>query len=283
MCGHHDDKHVFELSNLGTAPFQVIGFIDMPARGLLGTNPSAYNNHMREAGQIARAFGVRLGSCDHCGTGIINHFVIQSSDGVRFVVGCDCVMKTGDAGLVSEIKRIRSERARLRRAEKRAEARKERARQWKRDAKARRRAAFAEFGDDLRIVWPHRKNGFIRDVLARFARTGYLSEAQVAAMVQTAENAHLKAQFHAASEHIPGAAGERLIVSATCVSRTPIETAFGTSILAILHTDGGNVLKVFGKCPLQKGERRTIKATVKSFGEYKGVKQTQINRVSIVK
>ena len=34
-------------------------------------------------------------TCDYCGTGILYEYVIKSADGKVFVVGCDCVQKTG--------------------------------------------------------------------------------------------------------------------------------------------------------------------------------------------
>ena len=37
-----------------------------------------------------------MGTCDHCLRGISNCYNIESADGKRFVVGCDCVEKLYD-------------------------------------------------------------------------------------------------------------------------------------------------------------------------------------------
>lgn len=51
--------------------------------------------------------------CDYCSNGIMNVFVIKSSDGKEFKVGCDCVAKTYDAcaktDLDREARRLRDE------------------------------------------------------------------------------------------------------------------------------------------------------------------------------
>jgi hypothetical protein len=39
------------------------------------------------------------GTCDYCGTYIVNMFQVESADGRRFKVGSDCIAKTGDEGL----------------------------------------------------------------------------------------------------------------------------------------------------------------------------------------
>ena len=63
--------HVFENAGLGAAPFKFVGYVE--ARG---------------------------SSCDYCGTSIMGCYLIKSADGRRFKVGCDCVRKTGDVGLI---------------------------------------------------------------------------------------------------------------------------------------------------------------------------------------
>ncbi len=79
--------HVFEKANLGKAPFEFIEIISR--RG-----PIKLDN-----GQQVGAPGQPMGTCDYCGTGIADCYLIESADGKRFEVGCECVMKTGDRGL----------------------------------------------------------------------------------------------------------------------------------------------------------------------------------------
>lgn len=79
--------HVFQRAGLGFAPFHFIGFSKM-----------AY--------QACQGAPVQPGtSCDYCGTGIMYVCHIKSADGKTFKVGCDCVNKTGDAGLLKAYKR----------------------------------------------------------------------------------------------------------------------------------------------------------------------------------
>ncbi len=78
--------HAFEHKGLGKAPFHVTGFSECIFRAA----PDA----PKQPGTC----------CDYCGTGIMYVCHIQSSDGKMFKVGCDCVMKTGDAGLIHQYK-----------------------------------------------------------------------------------------------------------------------------------------------------------------------------------
>lgn len=62
--------HIFEGAGLGAAPFRL--------------------THVTSEG----------GNCQFCGTGIVFRFHLRGSDSREFFVGSDCVMKTGDAGLI---------------------------------------------------------------------------------------------------------------------------------------------------------------------------------------
>lgn len=86
--------HKFEQVGLGKAPFRLIGMYEKRCSG----QPDSRGITVGYAGQPA-------GSCDYCGTGIANCFLIQSADGKRFEVGEDCVRKTDDTGLVDTVKR----------------------------------------------------------------------------------------------------------------------------------------------------------------------------------
>lgn len=76
-----DKQHKFEIAGLGKAPFKLVGYRELKFQA------------------CADAPVQPGGSCDYCGTAIIGAFLIKSSDGKTFKVGCDCVNKTGDAGL----------------------------------------------------------------------------------------------------------------------------------------------------------------------------------------
>lgn len=66
--------HPFEIHGLGQSPFIYAGFEVLTTK----------------EGQPA-------GSCDYCSTGIKYACIIESKDGKRFKVGCDCVRKLGNS------------------------------------------------------------------------------------------------------------------------------------------------------------------------------------------
>ncbi|MFK5951030.1 MAG: hypothetical protein QM500_19935 [Methylococcales bacterium] len=106
--------HVFEFNGVGTAPFKCVGVASLPSTSLAEANPDAYNQAMRDLPK-----GFNLGSCKVCGTSLINNFLIIDADNAKFSVGCDCVEKSGDNGLIQEVKAIKLEKERAKRAEKR--------------------------------------------------------------------------------------------------------------------------------------------------------------------
>jgi len=77
-------KHVFELAGLGLAPFNFVGMIEK----------------IFKAGDQVKAGG----TCAFCGTGIRFCCRIESADGKSFIVGTDCVNKTGDKGIIEAYK-----------------------------------------------------------------------------------------------------------------------------------------------------------------------------------
>lgn len=82
--------HPFEKRGLGRAPFRCIGSYESKFQAIPG-DPSC---------------PVQPGSsCDYCGNGIMNVFVIKSADGKKFKVGCDCVAQTVQACAKTELER----------------------------------------------------------------------------------------------------------------------------------------------------------------------------------
>lgn len=78
-------KHAFEVAGLGKAPFRYIGMEE---------SVITYPDGTSKAG----------GCCKYCYTGIRYVFNIRSSDGVVSGVGCDCIAKVGDEGLLKAYK-----------------------------------------------------------------------------------------------------------------------------------------------------------------------------------
>lgn len=77
-------KHVFELAGLGVAPFRFVGMVEK----------------VFKAGDQEKAGG----TCAFCSTGIRYCCQVVSSDGKSFIVGTDCVNKTGDYGIIKAYK-----------------------------------------------------------------------------------------------------------------------------------------------------------------------------------
>jgi hypothetical protein len=107
----NEKVHIFERAGLGKAPFKFAGMIEQDiCYGEVILNRAEYEKT-----------GIRMstkpgGSCDYCGTYIINMFRIKSADAKEFKVGCECVLKTGDAGLVKPVKKMVAERNKARKA-----------------------------------------------------------------------------------------------------------------------------------------------------------------------
>ena len=80
--------HCFEAAGLGIAPFKY------------------------------RRYYVKSGSCDFCGTAIVNNFEVISADSKVFKVGCDCIEKSGDVGLRKVVSSIKSAIAKQKREDK---------------------------------------------------------------------------------------------------------------------------------------------------------------------
>jgi len=84
--------HPFEAANLGKAPFKFCGM-----------HEKVYVAYPGAPAQPA-------GTCCYCGMGIKYCCSIQSADGKKFIVGCDCVLKLNraDNRLVTEVERAKA-------------------------------------------------------------------------------------------------------------------------------------------------------------------------------
>lgn len=83
--------HAFEQAGLGKAPFRYVGM--------------EYQEISYGQAVVGHAGGVPIttkpgGLCAYCGQYIVNMFGVESADGNRFHVGCECIRKTGDAGMM---------------------------------------------------------------------------------------------------------------------------------------------------------------------------------------
>lgn len=114
---HHDWERV-----AGSAPYRLVGCFSIPHPGTFGDNLAGYQNALRELGEMQRALGVHGGACDICGHPLVANYVLENADGRRFVVGCDCVTRSGDTRLTTTVEEAERDRQRkLRQARQRAE------------------------------------------------------------------------------------------------------------------------------------------------------------------
>jgi len=94
-----EKEHVFETAGLGKAPFTFVGMY--VSRGPIRTELNGVVCEVGYAGQP-------MGTCEYCGNGIANCFQIKSADGKSFIVGSECVMKTGDNGLRAKVNEVKT-------------------------------------------------------------------------------------------------------------------------------------------------------------------------------
>jgi len=78
--------HRFEQTGLGLASFNFTGEV-------------TEKTYQACSGALVQADS----TCDYCGTCIRYEFWVCSADGKEFKVGCDCIHKTGDNGLIQQI------------------------------------------------------------------------------------------------------------------------------------------------------------------------------------
>lgn len=102
-----EKAHEWELAGVGKAPFTVKGVAELPDPSLAEYNPAGYQNALA---MLPRGYG--LGTCYVCGRPLKINFLIQDADGKKFVVGSECVKKSGDAGMVKKMDYFRRKRNR---------------------------------------------------------------------------------------------------------------------------------------------------------------------------
>lgn len=115
---------------------------------------------------------------------------------------------------------------------------------------------------------------------------GGLTEAQNKAVLDMIARAEVKVAGYAAKRAAEaatsnwiGTVGKREMFTVTIRHIVTMDGIYGTSYLHIMNDDAGNVVIYKGTKVLgDKGERLTVKATVKEHGEREGVKQTKIAR-----
>lgn len=190
--------HAFEKAGLGKAPYRAIGFSEAKFQACHGAP-------------------IQCGaSCDYCGTGIMNVYHVESSDGKTFKVGCECVTKTGDESLMMGT-----------RAELRAWKREQHNAAWRKERDAKKAQASLAFAVILEnntalvqaLKCDHR---IIRDIAAKLETFGSISEAQIALVIKIAADEAAKA-----AEVMVSAPQGKATVSGQIVSTKYQESEYG--------------------------------------------------------
>lgn len=112
-----------------------------------------------------------------------------------------------------------------------------------------------------------------------------LSDRQTAAASRTLDEKRARQASQMTAGHL-GAVGERLDAEVTIRSMRDFASDYGTKWLVTMTTAAGHVLKTWstGSFPTEvdPGDTVTIRGTVKSHGDYRGLPETTLTRVKIV-
>jgi vacuolar-type H+-ATPase subunit H len=104
--------HPFEIAGMGIGPFSFVGACDINDRS------------------EGLPKGVGLGTCAHCGRGIVVNCIIKNGTGELFSVGSSCVAKTGDSSLADPVKVAVARRLHEKRIAKRETERERKHQEW---------------------------------------------------------------------------------------------------------------------------------------------------------
>jgi hypothetical protein len=263
--------HPFERTGLGTAPFRCVGYEKSIYRDANGNTRSG-------------------SSCDVCGTSIMHVYHIQGTTGPLFKVGCDCVQRTHDTGLVSGMRREQHavEYKAILAAERIAKADRDAARAARHAKQAAKNISdFAMFlyGCDVVTDCAHAPQ-FARDrarAVAEALRTG-IDDHVTDGHFQVIGLAYLAAMLPAPKH--AGVVGKRMRDVVCRYEGGPLvglDSLYGSSTLANFRVTEGEfagallVWKTQGALP-KKGDVVRLTGTVKEHAEYKGVLQTMVTR-----
>ena len=256
--------HPFEQARLGKAPFRCVD--------------------VRQVWHEMPGFGRKPGGCcAFCGTGILDAYRIRSSDGREFDVGSTCVEKTHAD--VDGFRAVRAAHVKAKRDAGAAQRRQEARAAWEAQ-RAVLEAQRAEAAEAWRAVHPDlcerlakwEDGGFVGAMLESYEKWGCLTDAQTAAVQAAFDRVDR-------SRHV-GEVGQRVRNAEVRVVRCvhiDTDTSFyppRRRYLVAMETVDGAQLTWWTSAPEGTSELfERADFTVKSHGEYKGVKQTVVQRV----
>lgn len=275
--------HTFEKAGLGIAPFYCTGMFSIPSPSMAADNPTAYNNAMS---MLPRGMGA--GSCAYCGMSITHNFMVKDSTDRRFVVGSECVNRTGDAGMIKTVKAERSKIAKEKRAARNAIKRDEREAMWKLERDRRAADFIITHASLIERTTPFMKDGgFIFDVINGGKNGRFISDKAIAAVTRVIDQLEQRAIWKANSRHF-GEVGKRVALN-VFVDRIasydrPSYAGFGheTVWIITLRDDNGNAFVSKSTAfYAERDTRLTIKATIKEHSSYDGEQQTIVQRIKV--
>lgn len=116
----NSDKKVLihKYFQMGAGKYRLIGIWSAPSQSELESSPIGYNEMMTERPNCCNMV------CDHCGTGILHHFIIEDEEKTQFSVGSSCIDKLGQHELVTAAEKMEKDRQ-LKLRQKRSEKKRE--------------------------------------------------------------------------------------------------------------------------------------------------------------
>jgi len=266
-------KHEFEKAGLGQYPYVFRGIQEKKFQAVPGDKDCP----------------IQPGSsCDYCGTAIMYEFWLESADGKRFKVGCDCVCRTNsDPALKAQAKAEQKRIAKENRVNKAIARRNIQRAKWQEEKKAAQENFVKDNAELIENLQKYSEtNYFLKNLLFNFNKYGSLTEKQVSAAVIAIDKMKMELNKKP-SEHV-GNIDQRTTFTLTVKNVIPFEGIDYytrrpcTQYITILEDESYNVF-VYKSFLEKKGTVLEVTATVKDHTEYKGVKQTIIQRPKVVK
>lgn len=226
------------------------------------------------------------GHCNYCFTGIRYEYVIKSSDDKQFVVGCDCVAKTG--AVVTGFRETRLKFARDRRAAKNSVTREQRQKEYNERINAR-REEWTENNKSLAtfLMMYSGENNFIKNMVSTMIAYGGLSVNQTLALQKACDRIDEQEKIRVQSKH-QGSVGvryskKRLKVTASIhMGHTEYYGRAIARYLVKMEDEKQNQFVWWTSAGQQLTETFCEAAyTVKAHTDYNGMEQTTVTRVTI--
>ena len=197
VCGEHP-----YVKTLGAGPYKYVGFVHIDkaagAQGRPYYDPAAVHANIKGG----------IGTCAHCGKGILNVYQVQIGNGDVYGVGSECILKIthqDTANLIAHVKKEKAFQTRKRKALK-AQA------EFAASVKVRREESLRDRPEDVAFLEAYTGNSsFIESLKRQFAQMGGLSWRQWSALEETRKRSEMAAALPARTYSL--AAGETLIVS----------------------------------------------------------------------